>query len=44
MYEYIAVNREEEIDMLEGDVIAVEFKVSGTGLWLTCYVHIFLYF
>ena len=34
MYEYIAVNREEEIDMLEGDVIAVEFKVSGTGLLL----------
>ena len=33
MYEYIAVNREEEIDMLEGDVIAVEFKVGGTGLW-----------
>ncbi len=27
VYEYAAVNREEEIDLLEGDVIAVEYKV-----------------
>ena len=28
VYEYTAVNREEEIDLLEGDIIAVEFKAS----------------
>ena len=37
IYDYTAENREEEIDILEGDVIAVEYKVRprlGVG-WLS---------
>lgn len=32
-YDYTAVNREEEIDLLEGDVIAVEYKAAN-GWWV----------
>jgi hypothetical protein len=33
IYEYTAVNRDEEIDLLEGDVIAVEYKAEN-GWWV----------
>jgi hypothetical protein len=33
LYDYTAENREEEIDLLEGDVIAVEYKAAN-GWWV----------
>ena len=33
LYEYAAENREEEIDLLEGDVVLVEYKAEN-GWWV----------
>jgi len=33
LYDYTATNREEEIDMIEGDVIQIEYR-AGNGWWV----------
>lgn len=33
LYDYAAANREEEIDLLEGDIIQVEYKADN-GWWV----------
>ncbi len=43
LYDYTAENREEEIDLLEGDVVAVEYKVIAQVLmYISAFRHIWL--
>jgi hypothetical protein len=42
LYAYTAENRDEEIDLLEGDVILVEYKVSDDWKWADVVVLMWL--